>query len=127
MMKETLIKSIRLENGQDLNLFDASKNIAADRWQVTLVARIILSVDDIFPDNNDNAPSVSEIRQTLGDTVTYEVKKQRNFIDASQKTAVVEQLLDTFLKFSAPYLSHLEFPRRFILRKYHEKSKQIQL
>ncbi|MDA3897793.1 MAG: hypothetical protein PF482_16795, partial [Desulfobacteraceae bacterium] len=66
---EQLIKSIPLDNGQVLNIYDASKNIAGDRWQVNLVARMIISIYKIKPENNADLPSIAELKQALGDTV----------------------------------------------------------
>ncbi len=124
-MKEQLIKSIPLNNGQVLNIYDASKNIAADRWQVNLVARMIISVYEINSENNAEYPPIDEIKQALGDTVEYEVKKQRNFIDDKEKKAVLTDLLDTFIKYSVPYLSHPDFAERFILKQYHKYKMRI--
>ena len=122
---EQLIKSIPLDNGQVLNIYDASKNIAGDRWQVNLVARMIISIYKIKPENNADLPSIAELKQALGDTVEYKIKKERNFIDDKKKQTVLNDLLDTFIKYSAPYLSHPEFSQRFIIKKYHEYKKRI--
>lgn len=124
-MKEQLIKSIPLDNGQVLNIYDASKNIAGDRWQVNLVARIRISVNEINLKNDTSLPPVDEIKQALGGTVEYEIKKQRNFIDDKEKKTVLTDLLDTFIKYSVPYLSHPEFAKRFIIKKYAEKKSKF--
>ena len=124
-MPEQLIKSIALDNGQVLNIYDASKNIAGDRWQVNLVARMLISVYDINSETNAALPPIDEIKQALGDTVEYETNKQRNFIDDKEKQAVFNELLDTFVKYSVPYLSHPDFPKRFIIKKYHEHKKRM--
>lgn len=124
-MPEQLIKSIALDNGQDLNIYDASKNIVGDRWQVNLVARMLISVYDINSETNAALPPIDEIKQALGDTVEYETNKQRNFIDDKEKQTVFNELLDTFVKYSVPYLSHPNFPKRFIIKKYHEYKKRI--
>jgi hypothetical protein len=124
-MKEQLIKSIPLDNGQTINIYDASKNIAGDRWQVNLVARMEIAVNEITLENDTSLPSIDEIKQILGDTVEYEITKQRNFIDDKKKQAVFSDLLETFLKYSAPYLSNPKFAKRFILKKYHEHKSRI--
>lgn len=122
---EQLIKSIRLDNGLDLKIYDASKSIAADRWQVNLVARIIIPVDETYSENTAAQPAAAEIRQALGDTVTYEITKQRNFIDESEKQPVLNQLFDMFIQYSAPYLSHPDFGKRFILKQYQKHKVHI--
>jgi wyosine [tRNA(Phe)-imidazoG37] synthetase (radical SAM superfamily) len=124
-MKEQLINSIPLDNSQILNIYDASKKIAGDRWQVNLVARMLISVYEINSENNAENPPIAEIKKALGDTVEYEVKKQRNFIDDKEKNTVLTDLLNTFIKYSIPYLSHPEFAKRFIIKKYHEHKSRI--
>ena len=126
---EHLIKSIELENRHRIDIFDASKGIAGDCWQVTVIARMIISIDDLFSEDDNfsnnkiSVPSADEIKAVLGDTVTFEVKKQRNFIDDKEKAAVFDQLLETFIKFSAPYLSHPAFALKFVLKQYHAKKR----
>jgi len=122
---EQLIKSIPLETGQTVNIYDTSKNIAADRWQINIVARMTIFVDEICTQDNDALPPVSEIRQALGETVVFEIKKQRNFVDASEKQKVIDDILDAFTKDSVPYFSRPEFCKRLILRQLHEKKKQF--
>ncbi len=122
---EQLIKSIPLDNGQILNIYDASKNIAGDRWQVNLVARMEIAVNEITLKNDTTLPSFDEIQQILGDTVQYEIKKQRNFIDDKKKKTILNDLLDTFIKYSFPYLTNPKFAKRFILKQYHEKKNRM--
>jgi hypothetical protein len=122
---EQLIKTIPLENGQVLNIYDASKSIVGDRWQVNLLARMLIPLNEINLENNPALPPINEIKQALGDTVEYEIKKQRNFIDNKEKQTVFTDLLDTFIKYSAPYLSHPEFPIRVTAKKYFEYKKQM--
>lgn len=122
-MNETLIQKIALKNGQTVQLFDASRTIAGDRWQVTLVVRMEIPVDAVsLPDADP--PSLEEIKKTLGETVIFEVKKQRNFIDETEKQQVLDNMKDTFINISLPYLSHPEFPGRHITRKFSEIKKR---
>ncbi len=86
---------------------------------------MLISVHEINPENIAALPPADEIKQALGDTVEYEVKKQRNFIDDKEKKTVLTDLLDTFTKYSLPYLSHPDFSKRFILKQYHEKKNRM--
>ena len=121
---EQLVKTISLENNLTVELYDASKKIAGDRWQVSLVARMVVPVDDAIDKGGIDPTKAMEIRQVLGDAVTYEIKKQRNFIDAREKTAVFDQLLDVFSNYSRPYLSHPDFAGRFVLKTFYDRQKQ---
>lgn len=122
---EQLIKSIPLETGQTVNIYDASKNIAGDRWQINIVARMAISVGEICTQSSDALPPVSEVRQALGETVEFEIKKQRNFIDAAEKKQIINDIINTFITESVPYLSHPDFPRRLILKQYQKHKTRI--
>jgi hypothetical protein len=122
-MNETLIQKIVLNNGQTVQLFDASRTIAGDRWQVTLVVRMEIPVDAVSL-ADAGLPEVEEIKKILGETVIFEVKKERNFIDEQKKQSVLDNMKDTFISISLPYLSHPEFPGRHITRKFHEMKKR---
>jgi len=122
-MNETLIQKISLDNGQTVGLFDASRKIAGDRWQVTLLARMEIPVDGVYSDTAD-MPLAAEIKKALGETVIFEVKKQRNFIDEGEKQKVLDNMVDTFKEISLPYLSHPEFPKRHIARQFADFKKR---
>lgn len=119
-MKEKLLKSIPLKTGQLVNIYDESKNIAADRWQVNLTARVTFEIDEIYSEDSSDLPPISEVKQALGHTIEFEVKKQRNFIGAAEKDQVVDDILDIFTKESIPYLSNPSFSRRFLLTQYRK-------
>jgi len=118
-MNETLIQTIALNNGQAVQILDASRTIAGDRWQVTLVVRMEIPVDAVSLPDTD-LPAMEEIKKILGETVIFEVKKERNFIDEQKKQSVLDNMKDTFISISLPYLSHPEFPGRHITRKFAE-------
>jgi hypothetical protein len=124
-MTERLIKTIPVSDTLTLNIFDASKKIAGDRWQVTMTARMAMTVDDFFSDKNPGDPPAADIKTALGDAVTWEIIKQRNFIDAKEKEAVLQQILDVFETLSVPYLSHPEFARKFILKQFFAQQKRL--
>ena len=57
-MKEKLIKTMDLENGMQLNFYDASRKIAGDRWQISLVVRMEIPVTEVLikdPDQSTKA------------------------------------------------------------------------
>lgn len=103
---ETLVKKIPLANGQTLHILDASRKVAGDRWQVTLLARMRIPVEN------------PGIRTALGEAVTFEVKKQRHFIDEQERQAVFDALLSAFETISLPYLSRPDFPRRYVEKEF---------
>jgi len=117
-MSESLVETLELENNLTLELFDRSKQIAGDRWQITLIAQLEVPVD----------PSVADIREVdwdkikavLGASLMFEQKRERNFIGAEDKDAVFQSLCEHFKTTQMPYLSHPEFAKRYILSRYSE-------
>ena len=120
-MAEELIKTVELKNGLQLELLDTSRKIAGDRWQVVLSIRINIPVRLLSRDDNDQAGlNVEEIMLSLGESVCFEQKRERNFIDVNQKDAVLNELVDSFIHSSIDYVSNPDFPKRYILQQHRE-------
>ena len=119
-MEEKLLNTISLSNGLTLRLFDASRKIAGDRWQVSVVARINIQVDGATVDEKNLNASLAEIRSLLGDSLVFEQKHQRNFIDACEKEKIVENLAESFSNSAAPYFSNQNFAMKYISKLYRE-------
>ncbi len=119
-MEEKRIKQIQLDNRLTLELFDASRKVAGDRWRVTLVTRIEIPVDAVSGDPDEALPPTETLRSALGDPVLFEQIKHRNFIADSEKEAVFEDLCRNFNDTALSYLGHPAFPRRYVLKKFAE-------
>ncbi|MBW1740015.1 MAG: hypothetical protein JRJ42_02640 [Deltaproteobacteria bacterium] len=120
-MEDKLIEKIRLENGLTLELYDLSRPVAGDRWLVSFVARIDVAVKPEYLENQGTEDfSLNEIKSAVGDRATYQYKKERNFIDETEKDEVFKGLKDRFLSISLGYLSNPDFPRKLILRQYRQ-------
>ena len=120
-MKEKLIKTMDLENSMQLNFYDASRKIAGDRWQISLIVRMEIPITDVLIKDPGQSPqSVNEIKTVLGENVLFEQKRDRNFIDNAQKEEMFKNLYDTFLNSTLVYLSNEAFPRKYIAKKYKE-------
>ncbi len=120
-MKEKLIKTMDLENGMQLNFYDASKKLAGDRWLISLVVRMEIPITEVLKkDPDQSTESVDEIATVLGESVLFEQKRERNFIDEAQKAEMFKELYDTFVNSTFVYLSNEAFPRKYITKKYRE-------
>jgi hypothetical protein len=124
-MQEKLIKTIDLKNNVKLNLFDRSRKLVGDRWLVSLIIRMDIPVSDAIT-TGDGHPvdNVDDIEKLLGEKVCYEQKRERIFIDDTERAAVFKELYDNFLESTLPYLSHDAFPKRYVLKTYKEKEKK---
>ena len=127
-MKEKPVKTLDLKNGLQLKIFDASRNLAGDRWLVSLIVRMEIPVLEVM-ERNDPQPTehVKEMKDVLGARVMFEQKRQRIFVDAKEKESVFQEMYDILIGSSLDYLSRETFPKQFILKTFKEKMKAAAL
>lgn len=120
-MKETLVKTIDLENNRKLTIYDASRKVGADTWLVTMIARVeILINESLFNPEDLSSVNLDEIKKALGESICFEAKTDRNFINEAQKNTVFNGLCDVFLTNTRSYLSHPDFAKKFVLKKFKD-------
>ena len=124
-MEEKLIKTIDLENGLELKLYDASRKLAGDRWLVSLIARMeIPTSDSLLKEDVFSSLNIDEVRKVLGEKLLFEQKREKIFIDEKEKDEVLKEIQDFFLSSSLSYFSHSDFPQKYVLKKFNEKIKR---
>ena len=127
-MKEELIKTLDLENGLQLNVYDASRKLVGDRWLVSLIIRMDVPVAEALKKNNrEPIEHIDEIKDMLGDSVLFEKKREKIFVDTGKKEVVFKELCDVFLNSSLSYLSKEIFPKQYILKMFKEEMKKKSL
>ena len=124
-MKEKLIKTMELKNGMTLNFYDASRPLSGDRWLISLIVRMeIPVVEALINDEGKSMDGVDEIKKVLGEKVLFEQKRDRIFVEESEKQTVFEEVYNFFIDSVLGYLSNKAFPKRCVLKKYREKVEQ---
>jgi predicted chitinase len=127
-MKEKLIKTLDLENGLQLNVYDASRKLVGDRWLVSMIVRMDVPVTEALKKNSsESTENIDEIKDMLGDSVMFEKKREKIFIDKAKKETAFKELCDMFLNSSLKYLSKEIFPKQYILKTYKKEVKKISL
>lgn len=121
-MDKQKIRTINLENGLQLQLYDISRKLIGDRWYVGLTACIDIHMDDIQMDE----VQAEEIKQLLGPIIRFQQKRDRNFIEDQERETVIKDLTDTYLSVSLVYLSHPDFAKRFVQKRFREEKKKAQ-
>ena len=112
-----------LENQLTLNVFDASKKMAADRWRVEVVLEIEVPVHAKWFNEALAPPAPAEaLAAALGDSVLYEYRDQRTFVDTAEKDALVNQMQADLLAMAPRYYGHPNFAGRLIIKRYLEKT-----
>lgn len=125
-MKEKLIKTLDLENGLQLNIYDASRKLVGDRWLVSLIVRMDVPVTETLQkDSRQPIVNINEIKDILGDSVLFEKKREKIFIDTDEKETASKELCDMFLNSSLNYLSKDIFPKQYVLKTYAKEVKRI--
>jgi hypothetical protein len=77
-MEEKLIKTLDLENGLQLNIYDASRKLVGDRWLVSLIVRMDVPVTEALKkDSRQPIVNINEIKDILGDSVLFEKKREK--------------------------------------------------
>ena len=119
MVTESLLLRQSLPNGLVLELYDRSRPMAGDRWQVVLEARlaIALSAVPLPADLQERAP---EIMEALGPEIIFVHQDIRHFIDFREVPAILQEMQDRVLEELAGYLGHPNFAGRYIRKKFAE-------
>lgn len=124
-----LIKETQLANGLTLSFYDCSKPLAADRWLVKMRGEMRFAVAEaVWPAGSQDDPELHDlVRGRLGESVALVLDRERNFIDADAKEAVVTELVAQIEANLLGYLGDPSFPQRLFVRRYEEMCKQCAL
>ncbi|MCF8112853.1 MAG: hypothetical protein K9K21_03250 [Desulfotignum sp.] len=118
-----LIRKIALNTGQTLVISDLSRKISADACVVIMQAAMEIRVEpDLFENEPLSGITFEQIRDTLGETVIYEYRLERNFIMDHEKETVLASLVDTFMKNTGRYISKPGFAPKLVLKEYRNRT-----
>jgi hypothetical protein len=120
-MNDNLMETRHLSNGTTLNLYDVSRRQGADRWIVTMEARLDIPVtEDALPPEPMNGLPLASVRDVLGPRVVFLSRRERVFVPDDEKDDILTLLRDEFCANAVPYLANPVFPARFIIKQYRE-------
>ena len=114
-----------LANRLTLEFWDHSRPLVGDRRFVCLVAWIAIFVraETLPPELK---PQAAQVVEALGEEVIFSQRQERNFIAASEATALLQDMQDRILALAPGYFGQVEFAARFIRKKYAEQQKRQQ-
>ena len=119
-----LIETVYLDEGITVKIFDASKKLPADRWQITLAARLEIPIEALYREKPEKLPPAEDLRAALDDPLIYEHKDVRQFIDANEKTTVFESLRKNFTERVLPHIAKPRFHVNYAAMTYREYTKR---
>jgi hypothetical protein len=106
-----------LANGLTLELWDHSRPLVGDRWFVRLEARIAIPVrsETLPPELKAHA---AQVVGALGEEIIFSQEEARNFIAASEASALLKDMQDRILALAPGYFGHADFAARLIRKKF---------
>jgi hypothetical protein len=116
------VDSISLENGLTLELLDASRPVAGDRWLVHLVALIRIPLNpDLLSGVLDGDRLFALLKERHGDSLEYRADLKRHFVGESDRDEIFSGLEEIVRREKLPYLSHPDFAVRFAVSQAREQ------
>jgi len=107
-----LIEQINLPNGLKLNIFDLSREIAADTVKVEIAFKSDIELKESF---FASIADYLKVKDIFGDQLAYEYKAQRTFVAKKNIEAVRGELIETFKNNSLHYLAARNFAQKLAL------------
>jgi hypothetical protein len=107
-----LIEEIKLVNGLKLKIFDISRPIAADTVKVEIAFQTKIPLKKSYFTNTQD---YAQVKNIMGDELTYENKRVRSFVYEKDQDSVREDLINTFKKNSLDYVASVNFPQKLAL------------
>ncbi len=129
-MKERLspIMSEQSANGLTIRIYDLSRRVAGDRWQITLRCDAAIPLNDQLWQKAPEEPEpglAEEIRSALGNELILCLKRERNFIDAAVKDKLIEEMIEQARENIFGYLREPWFPERLLARCYQDTRERL--
>ncbi len=119
MTAEKLFSRHALDNGLTLEFWDLSRQMAGDRWQVVLEARITIPIGPgtLPADLKDRE---AEIIRGLGPEILFSQRDERTFIPEEELPATLTESEARLLTLARSYFGHPKFAGRLIRRRFAE-------
>lgn len=117
-----LIEEQKLAGGMVVTIHDESRRLAADRWLVKIRCEVTLPLpaECLCDLAEEDIGLKAAVLSKLGDSLSFLVVRERNFIDAQEKAAVVAGMVASVRENMVGYLANPHFPARLFARRYRE-------
>ncbi|MDA8159663.1 MAG: hypothetical protein M0T76_02930 [Desulfobacteraceae bacterium] len=111
----------KLENGVTISYQDESKQLAGDRWLVRLRCRLLIPLREWMTSAvAGEDPESAFCRHKLGERLSHELVRERNFIDQEERHRVLEQLASDLEHDLLAYLATDAFVRQLFATRLTE-------
>jgi hypothetical protein len=121
----TLVEEVKLANGLSLFIYDQSRPLVGDRWQVKLLLFIPVRVKlHHFSHVPDAEKAYAAFVDAKGETIALQLERLRRFIDKDEVPETLRQITDEILAATLAYVSNVDFEARFVAKRYKEWSEE---
>jgi hypothetical protein len=120
-MDTSLLREIDLESGLKLEIYNVSRKLAGDRWYVGFMARIEIPLAFLAEHADSSEIDLKKMKEALGETIRFEQKRDRHYIDEKEKDTFLDDLIDDFLTSTLPYFSNKEFAKKVVFNAYKKQ------
>ena len=118
-MSERLLEKTTLPNGLILEIWDTSRLMAGDRWLVSLLAKVEVTVlPEYFSTLDDGEQAYQDLVATHGNSLVFSQEKVRPFVDEKEIQDVLTRLCQRIKDNLIAYLGNPKFASLYVLKKY---------
>ena len=118
-MSERLLEKTTLPNGLILEIWDTSRPMAGDRWLVSLLAKVEVTVlPEYFSTLDDGEQAYQDLVATHGNSLVFSQEKVRPFVDEKEIQDVLTRLCQRIKDNLVAYLGNPKFASLYVLKKY---------
>ena len=118
-MSERLLEKITLPNGLILEIWDTSRLMAGDRWLVSLLAKVEVTVlPEYFSPLDDGEQAYQDLVAAHGNSLVFTQEKVRPFVDEKEIQDMLTRLCQRIKDNLIAYLGNPKFASRYVLKKY---------
>ena len=118
-MSEKLLEKTTLPNGLTLEIWDKSHLMAGDRWLVSLLAKVEVTVlPEYFSTLDDGEQAYQDLIAAHGNSLVFTQEKVRPFVDEKEIQDVLTRLCKRIKDNLIAYLGNPKFASLYVLKKY---------
>lgn len=117
MESEKILAAAVLPNGITVTFYDLSRKVAADRWLVKVKCEADFEVGEPLYANMNDAKLAAAMQEEGANRMRHQLFRERNFIDAREKDAVLHDLFTQLHKNAITYMGSELFLRRLFEKK----------
>lgn len=121
------IEDKKLANGVIVRVFDKSRRVAGDRWQVRVSFNAVITIpESLWASVSVDDDLLAEIRATLGSSLIFTDLKERNFIAEDEKENLITEIIDSARKNIFTYLASPTFPELYFNKCFKETREKVE-